>query len=73
MSISNEIFQRWLYSLILAVDANFRLKSKDRQIKNDPALGMGWAHWVPDNEYHAYIDQYNTQEEVIPPAWRFYE
>lgn len=47
------------------MDANFRLKNKDRNIKNDPALGDGWGHWVPEQPYHEYIGEYGYQTEVI--------
>lgn len=55
----------WLYSLILTIDANFRLKNKARGIKNDPPLGDGWAHWVPEKPYHAHLDAHGKQEEVM--------
>jgi len=55
---------RWLYALILAIDANFRLKNKCRRIRNDPALGDGWGHWVPEKPYQAYIKKYGYQQEV---------
>jgi hypothetical protein len=48
----------------LTVDANFRLKVKDKQIKNDPPLGAGWGHWVPDAEYHSHLERYGGQDEV---------
>jgi hypothetical protein len=53
----------WLYTLILTIDANFRLKRKDKRIQNDPALGAGWGHWVPETEYQSYIKEYGAQEE----------
>jgi hypothetical protein len=47
---------RWLYALFLAIDANFRLKrrivSKDSV---DPGLSCGWAYFVEEKEYKAYI------------------
>jgi hypothetical protein len=58
------IMFRWLYSLILAIDANFRLKLKNRGIKNDPPLGDGWGHWAPNGPYKEYINTYGWQEEV---------
>lgn len=54
----------WLYALNLTTDADFRLKNKARGIKNDPPLGNGWGHWVPEEPYHAYIAQYGDQIEV---------
>ena len=37
--------RRWLYSLFLAIDANFRLKLKARDIQ-DPELGAGLSYFV---------------------------
>ncbi|KAH8115645.1 hypothetical protein DFH11DRAFT_1507356, partial [Phellopilus nigrolimitatus] len=42
----------WIYMLVLAIDANFRLKSKDRGVSNDPPLGPGWAYLVDPVPYH---------------------
>jgi hypothetical protein len=53
-----------MYSLVLALDANFRLKNKDCNITNDPSLGDGWAHWVPEGPFKEYVDEYGYQEEV---------
>jgi hypothetical protein len=53
-----------LYNLILTVDANFRLKRKDRSTKNDHALGSGLGYWVPDDGYRAHIAKFGHQEEV---------
>jgi len=53
-----------LYSLNLTSDADFRLKNKARGIKNDPPLGDGWGHWVPEEPYQAYIKEYGEQIEV---------
>ena len=50
--------------MILTVDANFRLKSKDKGIKNDPALSDGWGYWVPNKDYHKYLEKYGVQAEV---------
>ena len=49
-----------MYSLFLAVDANFRLKLKDRKIK-DPEVGSGWAYFVENNRYIEHVSQNTTQ------------
>jgi hypothetical protein len=67
--LSSAFSVSWLYALILAIDANFRLKNKDRKVTNDPPLGDGWAHWVPQGPYHEYIQQYGHQEEVLRVLW----
>ena len=54
---------RWLYSLFLAVDANFRLKLKDRKIK-DPEIGSGWAYFVEYDRYMEHVSQNTNDEEV---------
>jgi hypothetical protein len=54
-----------LYRLILTIDANFRLKNKDRKnVKADDALGDGWGHWVPGVPYQQYIDLHGHKVEV---------
>ena len=50
--------------LIVTIDANFRLKLKEKGIMNDPTLGDGWAHWVSSKPYHAYVKKYGHQVEV---------
>jgi hypothetical protein len=56
---------RWLYRLLLAIDANFRLKNKDRPgVKADAPLGDGWGHWVPENLFMSYVNAYGYQVEV---------
>jgi hypothetical protein len=54
---------RFLYTLFLAVDANFKLKGKDRGI-NDPELAPGWASFVEEGRYQEHIMQYVDQTEV---------
>ncbi|KAG1864793.1 hypothetical protein F4604DRAFT_1882005 [Suillus subluteus] len=48
--------KRWLYTLFVAIDANFHLKrrivSKD---STDPGLSRGWAYFVDETAYKAYI------------------
>jgi hypothetical protein len=53
-----------LYRLVLTVDANFRLKNKDKKVVNDIALGDGFGHWVPNQPYAEYLGTYGYQEEV---------
>lgn len=55
---------RWLYALIVTIDANFWLKLKEKGILNDPALGDGWAHWVASQPYLKYVKKYGHQIEV---------
>jgi len=54
---------RWLYSLFLAIDANFRLKLKNRKIK-DPEVGSGWAYFVENSRYIGHVSQNANDAEV---------
>jgi len=46
------------------MDANFRLKLRDRHIKNDPELGPGWAYYVDEKVYQEEMKKYGDQIEV---------
>lgn len=46
------------------MDANFRLKLRDRGIKNDNALGPGWAYFVENDEYQKIMSTFGDQKEV---------
>lgn len=52
-----------MYALILAIDANFRLKLKARGIK-DPEIGSGWAYFVEQSKYAAHVAQNFDEPEV---------
>lgn len=58
------VIERWLYGMTLAIDANFRLKRKERGVKDDPELGPGWAYFVEDSSYKAELDGYREETEV---------
>lgn len=57
---------RWKYSLILAIDANFRLKLKNRAIK-DVYLNRGWAYGVDKAPFEKLIATVPVQSEVSSP------
>ncbi|KAI0042927.1 hypothetical protein FA95DRAFT_1575419 [Auriscalpium vulgare] len=46
--------QSWLYEQVFAVDANFRLKLKDRGLR-DIELMPGWAYYVEESAYQRLI------------------
>ncbi|KAG1844478.1 hypothetical protein F4604DRAFT_1884448 [Suillus subluteus] len=48
--------ERWIYSLFLAIDANFRLKHclVLNNIK-DPGLSCGWGYFVEEGQYKTYL------------------
>lgn len=51
--------------LILAMDANFRLKSKLRSWHSkDPTLNPGLAYFVNNGPYSDFIKDYVDEEEV---------
>jgi len=60
--ITEKLF-RYLYILYLAIDANFKLKGKDRKITNiDLTLGLG--AFVNEGQYQDFIKDYVDQPEV---------
>lgn len=54
---------RFLYTLYIAVDGNFKLKGKQRYLQ-DVELMPGWGAYVPEAEYKAHIANYVDQPEV---------
>lgn len=51
--------------LTVAMDANFRLRSKLRgAITKDPTMGLGWSYFVNNAPYADFIKDYIDQEEV---------
>ncbi|KAF8873404.1 hypothetical protein BD779DRAFT_1613679 [Infundibulicybe gibba] len=55
----------WLYALILAEDANFKIKGRQRSNDEaDPPLGPGWATFVNNEEYENHLARFVTQEEI---------
>ncbi|KAJ7657038.1 hypothetical protein B0H17DRAFT_955804 [Mycena rosella] len=50
---------QFLYMLMLAVDANFRLKNRMRANElDDPSLGPGLGYWVEPKEYKDHLKKY---------------
>ncbi|KAG1759135.1 hypothetical protein EDD22DRAFT_981161 [Suillus occidentalis] len=56
--------QRWLYSLFLAIDANFRLKRRfvSNDVK-DPGLSRGWGYFVEEQQYKAYLHDHADEAQ----------
>lgn len=52
-----------MYVLFLMLDANFRLKLKDRGIK-DVQLSPGWGYFVEQSKYEEFIKGIGDQQEV---------
>jgi hypothetical protein len=61
---------RWLYSLLVAEDANFKQKAQfhSNDVK-DPALGPGWATFVDGQIYEQHILEHGNQDEVRDRSW----
>ncbi|KAJ7799003.1 hypothetical protein B0H13DRAFT_2503961 [Mycena leptocephala] len=56
---------QFLYMLILAVDANFRLKNRMRANEIDhPSLGPGWGYWVEPERYTSHVKKYMNEKDV---------
>lgn len=51
---------RWLYRLILGIDANFRLKRKNvSSERRDPSLNNGCAYFVEETKYKEHLAKYS--------------
>ncbi|KAJ6513594.1 hypothetical protein C8R47DRAFT_1286276 [Mycena vitilis] len=56
---------RFLFMLLLAVDANFRLKNRMRTNEiEDPSLGPGWGYWVEPEAYREHLKKYVHEKDV---------
>ncbi|KAF4568154.1 hypothetical protein EYR36_010163 [Pleurotus pulmonarius] len=53
----------WLYTLFLAIDANFKLKSKSRQL-NEFELGPGWSYFVASAPYQKHLASFVGEPEI---------
>jgi hypothetical protein len=58
-----DISTRFLYALYIAVDANFKLKGKERHLK-DVELMPGWGAYVSEADYQTHVATYVDQPEV---------
>ena len=54
---------RFLYALFIAVDGNFKLKGKKRNLK-DVELMPGWGAYVPEDEYQTHLANCIDEPEV---------
>ena len=59
---------RFLMTLIVAMDANFRLKNLIRSsLAKDPGLHTGFAYFPPDEPYRQHVLKYASQKDVSLP------
>jgi len=54
---------RWIYAQFIAVDANFKLKLKNRRIV-DPELGSGWSYFVENSQYARHVARNPHERDV---------
>ncbi|TFK61703.1 hypothetical protein BDN72DRAFT_746198, partial [Pluteus cervinus] len=58
--------KRWLYSLFLSMDANFRLRRRLKRSTSeatDPSLSQGWAYFVTPSQYMEHLNQFDKAIE----------
>ncbi|KAJ7492940.1 hypothetical protein B0H11DRAFT_2228263 [Mycena galericulata] len=56
---------KFLYMLLLAMDANFKLKNRMRANEiDDPPLGPGWSYWVEPNRYKKHLKKYVAEKDL---------
>ena len=55
---------RWMYTLYLMMDGNFRLKLKDCGAK-DVHLAPGWVYYVEDNKFEDHFAKFADLEPEI--------
>ncbi|KAJ7184066.1 hypothetical protein C8R46DRAFT_1208297 [Mycena filopes] len=56
---------RFLYMLILALDANFKLKNRIRANERyDPSLGPGWGAFVEPTGYKEHLKNYVGENDI---------
>lgn len=60
------MISRWLYSLFLGIDANFRMKRKKiSSDARDPSLNEGWSFFVEETAYKAHLEKHWDQKQEV--------
>ncbi|KAJ7225376.1 hypothetical protein GGX14DRAFT_386277 [Mycena pura] len=60
-----DVKDRYLYTLLLALDANFRLKNRIRANEHDdPSLGSGQGYFVETAAYKEHLRTYVAEKDV---------
>jgi hypothetical protein len=55
----------YIYKLILAIDANFKMKNRIRvNERYDPSLGPGWGAFVEPTGYRSHLKKYIAEKDV---------
>jgi hypothetical protein len=47
------------------------MKNKERNTKDMPPLGDGWAHFVPEKAYMEHVRKWGFEEHVAVSFWAF--
>ncbi|KAI0054664.1 hypothetical protein BV25DRAFT_1816736 [Artomyces pyxidatus] len=55
--------EKWKYALLLAIDANFKLKRKNRKT-HDVQLMNGWSYFVEEAAYQGHLNRYKDEAEM---------
>ncbi|KAJ7917013.1 hypothetical protein B0H13DRAFT_2231523 [Mycena leptocephala] len=56
---------RYIYKLILAIDANFKMKNRIRvNERYDPSLGPGWGAFVEPTGYRSHLKKYIAEKDI---------
>ncbi|KAJ7778883.1 hypothetical protein B0H14DRAFT_3507857 [Mycena olivaceomarginata] len=56
---------RFLFRLILAIDANFKMKNRIRAREhNNPSLGPGWGAFVEPTKYKKHLRNYVAEKDI---------
>ncbi len=50
--------------LFLSIDANFKLRLKDRGIHSDVRLGSGWSYYVDSIKYSSTMSSFGNEIDV---------
>ena len=57
---------RFLYTLFVGIDANFKLKRKKvSSEERDPSLNEGWAFFVEEGPYKEHLEKHWTQKQDV--------
>lgn len=67
---------RFLYTLFLGMDANFRLKRKMVSTDAaDPGLSNGWAYFVDESEFKDFLDAFGNlivqEVSTVTSSWKY--
>jgi hypothetical protein len=60
------LFVRWLYTLFLALDANFRMTRKNVSSElKDPALSRGFSYFVEETAFKEHLNAHSDEKQEV--------